>query len=263
MKLILVGNGAWGRNYVSTLKAFPDVELQIANRNNWRQLIETRPQGVIVATPPDSHIEIASFAMDRQIPVMLEKPVALSEAEASKLKQYHHVPLLVNHIHLFSPAYLMLRNIACQEGVSAITSLGGNAGPIRNYSSLFDYGPHDVSMAMYLMGSDVTSVISEKITTHLWRAKFSYGDVDHVAIVGAGFSGKARTFGVVTKTGRDIMYDDCSQPNLYFGTIPMSVPNTPPLTIAIHTFIGAIEGKPDDRLGLDMSLRILSALERC
>ena len=100
--IVLVGgNGKWGQNYISTLKYFQDINLQVATRENWKQLIDKNPDGVIVATPPDSHIEIASYSLSKNIATMIEKPLALSLQEAETLKQFT-APILVNHIQLFT-----------------------------------------------------------------------------------------------------------------------------------------------------------------
>lgn len=46
---------------------------------------ETALDAVIVATPPSSHPEIACFFMERKIPVLCEKPLCLSVAEAERM----------------------------------------------------------------------------------------------------------------------------------------------------------------------------------
>src|ERR1035437_729108 len=102
MNIVMVGNGQWAQRYISTLSRFPNVNLQIANRDNWKSLIlKTLPEGVIVCTPPQSHIEIATYSLKLGIPTMIEKPLSLSLSEANALKQFCS-PILVNHIHLFS-----------------------------------------------------------------------------------------------------------------------------------------------------------------
>ena len=104
LNLLLVGAGKWGMNYVSTLNSFPNIDLKIATRYNWKRLIDEHPDGVFICTHPSSHIEIANYALSRNIPTMIEKPLALSLNEANSLKGFS-APILVNNIHLFSETF--------------------------------------------------------------------------------------------------------------------------------------------------------------
>jgi predicted dehydrogenase len=45
---------------------------------------ETKLDAVIISTPPATHAEIACYFLDRKIPVLCEKPLCLSIAEAQK-----------------------------------------------------------------------------------------------------------------------------------------------------------------------------------
>ena len=46
---------------------------------------ETKLDAVIISTPPATHAEIACYFLDRKIPVLCEKPLCLSIAEAQKM----------------------------------------------------------------------------------------------------------------------------------------------------------------------------------
>ncbi len=53
--------------------------------NDYKELVETELDAVIVATPPSTHPEIACFFMERGTPVLCEKPLCMSVAEAEKM----------------------------------------------------------------------------------------------------------------------------------------------------------------------------------
>ena len=53
--------------------------------SDYKQLADVELDAVIVATPPVSHPEIACFFMERGTPVLCEKPLCLSVAEAEKM----------------------------------------------------------------------------------------------------------------------------------------------------------------------------------
>src|SRR3954466_4603076 len=109
VRLGLVGAGAWGSNYVRTVASLPQVELcGTAGRKDWRALINSDLQGVIIASPASTHAEIAMAAMDRGLHVLVEKPLALevvaARGVAAKARE-KRVTAMVAHTYLFHPAF--------------------------------------------------------------------------------------------------------------------------------------------------------------
>lgn len=254
MKLLLVGNGKWAQNYISTLVGLSDVQLKIANRDSWKSLIDEYPDGVIVCTPPSSHIEIAEYSLQRNIPTMIEKPLSLSYQEASTLKQYR-APVLVNHIHLFSTAYQHLKSVITPQRINSIVSLGFNKGPVREYSGLWDYGCHDLSMILDLMnGCPSTISASEVRTKHgsLFNIKLKFGQTETESLVGNGGEKRVRKL-KVEYDGLKLVYDDKLRPSTH-GL---------PLANALKVFLASINGGSDSRLGVGLALDVLKILEEC
>lgn len=254
MNILLIGVGKWGKKYISTLKNFHDVHLTTATRENWQQLIDAKPDGVIISTPPDSHIEIALYALDKNIPVMIEKPLSLSLNEAKQLEKFK-IPILVNHIHLFADAYQNLKNIIKDCQITHIESFGYGDGPIRNYSSLWDYGSHDIAMIL-----DITNSIPNHIDIFeykndlksLFTIQMDYKLFHTESTVGNGSENKSRTLSV-DFDGLTLTYDDKERP----------WHQAPPLTNAVKIFLEAIDGKEDYRVGLDLSLKVIQILDFC
>jgi predicted dehydrogenase len=258
MKLVIIGgNGKWGQKYISTLSEIPNIEYKIADRNNWKSLIDELPDGVIVCTPPDSHIEIASYALDKNIPTMIEKPLSLSLYEAKKLEKYT-TPILINNIHLFSNAYEKLKDNIRYSTIKDIFSEGYNNGPIRNYSSLWDYGWHDLSMILNLVGNPIKIDVikSETNNGELFNISLTFSQYGFPfiseSIVGNGAQERARKF-KVNFDGLNIEYDDTNIPNHH----------QLPLKNALKVFLNLINGGHDDRAGLDLSFKIIEILEYC
>lgn len=263
MNIVLVGAGAWGKNYISTLKNFPEVNLIVATRKNWKQLIDNNPNGVIIATPPDSHIEIASYALQKNIAVMIEKPLALSLDEVKKIEEFN-APILVNHIQLFTEAYKQLKNIVDNKYITKITSYGCNDSAVREYSSLWDYGCHDIALILDLTKTMPLRVCAEEICKeNTGKSIFSidmtferdnkkdYFETQSYVGNGSEF-GKCRQL-EVEFDGISVSYDDENRP----------IYHTLPLQNAIQVFLDAIKGKYDYRLGLDLSIKVIKVMELC
>src|SRR3990172_2252392 len=102
MRIGLIGAGRWGRRYIETLAYIPSVRLaHLASTNpesrklapeeclvtpRWREVAENRDlDGVILATPPAMHLEMALTAIRAGIAVLVEKPMTLSLIDARTL----------------------------------------------------------------------------------------------------------------------------------------------------------------------------------
>lgn len=241
-KILLIGNGKWGQKYISTFQSFfPNVELTIANRNNWKQLIDQQPDGVIVCTPPQSHIEIASYSLARNIATLIEKPLSLSLQEAQQLQQYT-VPILVNHIHLFSDRYQTIRNSV--KNITHIHSIGSSNSPSRDYSRLWDYAPHEIAMILNI-SQQYPQTINCTQDNEQYTITMQFDNFKTSSIVGYS-------------EHRQRYFDVNNGEFIYNGMIKEL-----PLNNAIQVFLNAIHGQTDYRLGLSLSLDVIRVLEEC
>ena len=256
MKLILIGAGAWGKNYISTLSNFSDIQLTVANRNNWKNLVDAGPDGVIITTGPHAHVEIAKYVLERHIPIMMEKPVALSLQELEPLLSLqHNAPILINYTHLFSDRFTELKNKL--SNIDTIFAECRGKGPIRPYSSLFDYGSHCVAMCLYLLNEYPLTIYTTQQKNNMVSAfsinlrfsnSYAYLTVGNNEIV------KKMWLETYTKNG-SIVYDDRVERAKLDYVLP--------LTNAIQCFIDLINGKQDDRSGLDTTIKVVKILEEC
>ena len=173
VRLALVGAGRWGRNYIRTIAALDDVELvAVASRNpataahvppgcrvvaDWRTLLpDPAVEGVIIASPPDTHADILIAAVDRAKAVLVEKPVVMSRRDAARIRAGlagRRTTIVVGHTHLFHPAFRALCREAASLGpVRSIRSSAGNYRPYRNdVSVLWDWAAHDLAMCLTLL----------------------------------------------------------------------------------------------------------------
>src|SRR5262245_7209975 len=152
VRLGLIGAGRWGRNYIRTIAGLDKVRLaMVASRNpetatlissgcslvdHWHAIVDASEiDGVIIATPPATHAKILITAIEYGKPVLVEKPVVQSRAEAICIRtalERRPVPIIVDHVHLFHPAFRALCRQASQLGpVRSIKSAAGNRGPYR------------------------------------------------------------------------------------------------------------------------------------
>jgi predicted dehydrogenase len=183
LKVAVVGAGAWGRNHVRTLATMADVELVAVCDLDAKRREEVRRQypgtlvtedvtqafevaeAVVVATPASNHARVATDALERGLPVLVEKPFALSVQDANavaELAARRAVPVVVGHLLLFHPGIERLRAMIAAGELGDIYyfySQRVNLGQVRpDENALWSFGPHDIAVAIYLLHADPARV---------------------------------------------------------------------------------------------------------
>lgn len=142
-----------------------------------------RPELMVVATPNSSHVEIASAAIDRGIPVVVDKPLAVNAADAAALVERAasaEVLLTVFQNRRWDTDQLTLRRLLCKGALGEVTRYESRferwrpevdrtkwreaEAPEEGGGVLLDLGSHLVDQALTLFGS-ATHVYAE-IASH-------------------------------------------------------------------------------------------------
>jgi len=255
-RLGLIGAGRWGQNYIRTIQSLPDLSLVDVVTRNWRPLVDRhRVDGIIIATPPSTHAEMVMAAIQAGLPCMVEKPLTTNLAEALAIQAIAQDPLvLVNHTQLFNPGYLALKRAAIQ--VISIEAEAGNYGPFRpDYSALWDYAPHDLSMCLDLLGTHPVKVelrhaeLTGEGGSYELALEFPGGVQANIKISNIR-QDKVRRFTVRCVAGT-LVFDDLAQPKR---------PDEMPLRRAVQMFVDGICGGSRAMFGLDLGVEIVRIL---
>lgn len=170
LTLALIGTGRWGANIRRTLEALPGCRLAYMETRGWRKLLGARDlDGVLIATPGSTHARIALPFIEHGVPTFIEKPLATSLADATKLQraQKHSSALVfVGHVHLYNPAYEVAKKHIRRSGsIRLLLAEGMNNGPFRDdMSALWDWAPHDLAMALDLLGTSPAAVQAQAVS---------------------------------------------------------------------------------------------------
>ncbi len=178
--LAIIGIGAWGKNYISALKSFKDCKIKYlcssteetlktfqgdyVKTTNYKDLLAYKDiDGVIIATPNATHYEIAYNFLKKGVNLLIEKPLVESYSQSLKLKslqQKTNAKVLIGHTYLFDPAYVKAKELVKSLGkIRYISYEGLNNGPYRaNTSTLWDVGPHAVSLCLDIHQKEPTEV---------------------------------------------------------------------------------------------------------
>jgi predicted dehydrogenase len=175
----LVGAGKWGGNWLRTLAGLPEVNLRWCCDLNESLLAKVRQnyphvpttttfddllrdpatEGLVIASIAPTHYPLAKKALEAGKHVLVEKPMTLTATDAveqNRVAARAGRTLMVGHLMEYHPALPAVRRLI-QSGeigeVRRIESRRTNHGTLRTDENVWwSFAPHDISMAVRLMG---------------------------------------------------------------------------------------------------------------
>ncbi len=124
---------------------------------------------VVIASPTTTHAAIAAAAIERGLPLLVEKPLAATVEEGIALvaaARAKGVPLQVGHVERFNPAVLELGRRLAHGWAGPIYSITSRrAGPfparIRDVGVTIDLATHDADILSWVARERPTRVYAE------------------------------------------------------------------------------------------------------
>ena len=175
--ICVVGAGYWGKNHIRTLdrlnalkgiveqdntilkpflNEYPDVNLHL----NIEDALNNNYDGFTVATPANTHFEIAKAIINAGKPILIEKPMTLSVNEAEELvalADKNKINAMVGHVLLFHPAVKKIKSMIDNGEVGDLQYMYSNRlnlGKVRTEENVFwSLAPHDIAIFQYLTDS--------------------------------------------------------------------------------------------------------------
>jgi predicted dehydrogenase len=124
---------------------------------------------VVIAAPTTLHAALAAAAIERGLPVLVEKPLAATVDEGVALvaaARARGVPLQVGHVERFNPAVLELGRLLAKDWLGQLYSITSRrAGPfpsrIRDVGVTIDLATHDADILSWIARERPTRVYAE------------------------------------------------------------------------------------------------------
>jgi UDP-2-acetamido-3-amino-2,3-dideoxy-glucuronate N-acetyltransferase len=184
VRVAQVGCGYWGRNLVrnyaemGALAAIVDGDATTARTlaerfgipaRTWPQIVaDPAISAVSLATPAATHAAMAMEAITAGKHVFVEKPLALSSADARQVVDAAAaagVTLMVGHLLHYHPAFQRLRSLISEGTLGTIRYLFSNRMSFGKFrveeNVLWSFAPHDVSMILALVGEEPQRVTAQ------------------------------------------------------------------------------------------------------
>ena len=183
-KICVVGAGQWGKNHINTLselgylrgvvdsnkEELETILSQYKDVNTYESLddaLDKDYDGFTVATPAETHYEIAKTIIQKGKHLLVEKPLSLKLSEAKELVRLAKdtkVNLMVGHLLLFHPAIRKIKEVLDSGKIGKLQYIYSNRlnlGTVRTEENiLWSFAPHDISIFGYLTNNQPVEVIS-------------------------------------------------------------------------------------------------------
>jgi predicted dehydrogenase len=194
-RIAVLGCGYWGKNLVRNFHELGSLELvcdiaeagsakakELAPEVRCSQFFDAAFEdpsidGVVLATPAETHESLTIKALKAGKHVYVEKPMALTVEQGIRMQSQASESnriLMVGHILEFHPAVLKLRELIQRGDLGKVLYIYSNRlnfGKIRTEeNALWSFAPHDIAVILRLFGKspvEVTSVGGNYVTSKL------------------------------------------------------------------------------------------------
>ncbi|CAN5623808.1 Gfo/Idh/MocA family oxidoreductase [soil metagenome] len=265
-------------------------ESKCAAFTDWRDLIGT-VDAVSIATPTETHCEIACSFLEAGVHTLVEQPIATSLAEADKMiaaARSSGAKLMVGQLERFNPAMVALRPHVNGPLYFEIHRVSPFPNRSLDVDVVLDVMIHDLDAVQWLVGEDVKvseiravgiPVISDKVDAANARIEFENGAVANITAsrIGTEKIRKTRFY----QTNAYVVLDyatkfasltslnpDAAHPLLGISINRLEIDDVEPLRAEIMSFLNAIENDKepavtgeDGRRALALAVGVLEKIE--
>ena len=307
LRAAVIGIGHLGRHHARILAAMTGVELVAAVdivRERAEAAVAAVPgaravtdaaeilgdvDAVVIAVPTVAHLAVARPFLERGIHVLIEKPIAVSVAEADALvalSARHGAALAIGHSERFNPAMTAARPLLTRPRFIEVHRLSGFPERSLDIDVVFDVMIHDLDIVLAVDGTEVVSVeavginvLTPKIDIANARLKFASGCVANITAsrISRDQVRKVRFFQTDSYVSIDYAAREVEawrltpqaggRPKIEGGPVPVTPADA--LTSELADFIAAIRDKraptvsgADGRRALALAARVHEAMSK-
>jgi len=301
-RIAVIGAGAFGRNHVRVVAENSRAQLTHVVDTNVKRAgdqaalysaagaasideIIGQVDAAIIAAPTSAHAEIGCRLLEAGIDVLVEKPIAVTLAEADRLVETaarHGRILQVGHLERFNPAILELERLATLPLFFEIHRMSVFTLRSLDVDVVLDLMIHDLDIVLALARAELSeiraagiSILSPKVDIANVRLEFTDGCVANLTAsrVSTEKIRKLRVF----QPGQYISLDYAKQSaavctvggdaGLAFDQL--SIKTGEPLKLQLDAFLDAVETRNPPKLNgtvarrtLEVALAVLDRIEQ-
>jgi predicted dehydrogenase len=304
IRAAVVGTGEFGRNHARVYRELEGAELvgvydrdqaraeAVAGEFQTRVLRSLREVSELaevasVAVPTVAHAEVGCQLLESGLDVLVEKPIAVSLAEADALLEaarQHKRILQVGHVERFNPAVVAVEPILNRPLFFEVHRLGVFSPRSLDVEVIYDVMIHDLDILMALVKEPVTElkavgipVLTDKVDIAHVRLEFAGGAVANVTAsrVSTERVRKMRFFQQQEYISLDYARRDAlrigvkrpgPQPEFSFEKLP--APDVEPLHAELQAFLDSVGTRREPRTSgasgraaLELASRVMASIQ--
>jgi len=261
-----------------------------AGFRDWQELFG-KVDAVSIATPTDKHCEIACAFLENGVHVLVEKPIALTLAEADQMTaaaERSGAQLMVGQLERFNPAMVALRPHVTTPLYFEIHRVSPFPNRSLDVDVVLDVMIHDLDAVQWLVGEDIAvseiravgiPVISDKVDAANARIEFANGAVANITAsrIGTEKIRKTRFYQTSSYVVLDYatkfasltsLNPDAAHPMAGISIKRLEINDVEPLRAEIIAFLNCIENKTpppvtggDGRRALALAVGVVERIE--
>ncbi len=183
-KIAMVGCGYWGKNLLRNFQELNALTLvcdpcasglalagllapDVKQVNDFEYVLGEGIDAVVIATPAETHFELASRALAAGKDVFVEKPLAINYADGARLVELAEAKqsiLMVGHVLEYHPGITRLVQLVREGALGKVQYIYSNRlslGKIRREENiLWSFAPHDIAVILRIMGAMPFQVVA-------------------------------------------------------------------------------------------------------
>lgn len=257
---------------------------------DWTELLD-KVDLVSIATPTETHCDIACAFLEKGVHVLVEKPIAMKLDEADKMiaaAEKSGAKLMVGQLERFNPAMVALRPHVTNPLYFEIHRVSPFPNRSLDVDVVLDVMIHDLDAVQWLVGEDVNvsaihavgiPVISDKVDAANARIEFENGAVANITASRVGTEKIRKTrfyqtnsyvvldyatkFASVTSLAPNVAH-----PLLGISINRLEINDVEPLRAEISAFLDSIENDravpvsgADGRRALGLAVEVLERID--
>lgn len=258
--------------------------------SDWKELID-RVDAVSIATPTETHCEIACAFLDAGVHVLVEKPIATTLDDADKMieaAERSGAKLMVGQLERFNPAMVALRPHVTRPLYFEIHRVSPFPNRSLDVDVVLDVMIHDLDAVQWLVGENVATssvhavgipIISDKVDAANARIEFESGAVANITASRVGTEKVRKTRFYQTNSYVVLDYAtkfasitslnaNAAHPLAGISINRLDIDDVEPLRAEIAAFISSIENDEppsvsgrDGRRALELAVKVLASIE--